>query len=141
MCVQEQETLKCQIGTETTLAYYDRSKPVVLQVGAPSKGLRAVLLPENKPIAFASKALTPAESRYANIERQLLAVVYGCEKFYTYLYGRQFFVTIVLRQVTIVLWNKFTRRILTWHFLDFKECSYVYNHTIVRFNISQVKRW
>ncbi|CAB4017439.1 transposon Tf2-1 poly [Paramuricea clavata] len=57
-----------------------------------SKGLGAVLLQENKPIAFASKALTPAESRYANIERELLAVVYGCEKFHTYLYGRQFVV-------------------------------------------------
>ena len=84
------ETFKCQISTETTLAYYDRSKPVVLQVDASSKGLGAVLLQENKPIAFASKALSSAESRYANIERELLAVVYGCEKFHTYLYGRQF---------------------------------------------------
>lgn len=86
------DILKCQISTETTLSYYDRSKAVVLQVDASSKGLGAVLLQENKPIAFASKALTPAESRYANIERELLAVVYGCEKFHTYLYGRQFVV-------------------------------------------------
>ena len=86
------ETFKCQISTETTLAYYDRSKPVVLQVDASSKGLGAVLLQENKPIAFASKALSSAESRYANIERELLAVVYGCERFHTYLYGRQFII-------------------------------------------------
>jgi hypothetical protein len=86
------DILKCQISTETTLSYYDRSKAVVLQVDASSKGLGAVLLQENKPIAFASKALTPAESRYANIERELLAVVYGCEKFHTYFYGRQFVV-------------------------------------------------
>ena len=80
------------ISTETTLAYYDKSKPVVLQVDASGKGLGAVLLQENKPITFASKALTPAESRYANIDRELLAVVYGCEKFHTYLYGRNFVV-------------------------------------------------
>ncbi len=86
------ETLKCQISTETTVAYYDRSKPVILQVDASSKGLGAVLLQEGKPIAFASKALTADESRYANIERELLAVVYGCEKFHTYLYGRHFVV-------------------------------------------------
>jgi len=35
--------------------------------------LGAALFQNNKPIAFASKALTPAETRYANIERELLA--------------------------------------------------------------------
>ena len=45
---------------------------------------------EDKPVAFASKALTDTESRYADIKRKLLAVVYGCEKFHNYLYGRSF---------------------------------------------------
>ena len=47
---------------------------------------------QNKPVAFASKAPTDVESRYANIERELLVVVYGCKKFHTYLYGRNFIV-------------------------------------------------
>ena len=34
--------------------------------------------------------LTDTESRYANIELKFLAVVYGCERFHTYLYGRHF---------------------------------------------------
>ena len=80
------------ICTATTLAYYDTKKPVALHVDASSKGLGAALFQDNKPIAFASKALTPAETRYANIERELLAVVYGCEKFHSYLYGRSFVV-------------------------------------------------
>ena len=46
----------------------------------------------NKEIAFASKALTPVETRCGNIERQLLTVVYGCEKFHSYLCGRSFVV-------------------------------------------------
>jgi len=86
------EKVKSLICTTTTLAYYDRNEPVVLHVDASIKGLGAVLFKNNKPIAFASKALTPAETRYANIEGVLLAVVYGCEKFRSYLYGRSFVV-------------------------------------------------
>ena len=43
-----------------------------------------------KPIVFASKSLTETEQRYANIERELLAVVFGSEHFQTYIYGRAF---------------------------------------------------
>ena len=49
-----------------------------------------VLLQDNKPVVFASKALTDVETRYANVERELLAVVYGSERFHTYLFGRSF---------------------------------------------------
>ena len=48
------------------------------------------LLQNNKPIAFASKALTNAEHRYMNIEREMLAIVFGAEQFHTYIYGRSF---------------------------------------------------
>ncbi|GFR71011.1 retrotransposable element Tf2 155 kDa protein type 1 [Elysia marginata] len=54
------------------------------------KALGAPLIQEGKPVAFASKALTDEETRHANIERELLAVVYGCERFHTYLYGQAF---------------------------------------------------
>ena len=39
-----------------------------------------------------SKSLTDTETHYANIERELLAIIFGCEKFHTYLYGRTFIV-------------------------------------------------
>ena len=84
--------IKQLISKETTLQYYNRHKPVVLQVDASMKGVGAALMQEGRPVAFASKALTSAETRYANIERELLAVVYGCEKFHTYLYGRSFII-------------------------------------------------
>ena len=86
------EEVKLLICTAMTLAYYDRSKPAALHVDASSRGLGTALFQNNKPIAFASKALTPAETRYANIEWELLAVVYGCEKFHSYLYERSFVV-------------------------------------------------
>ena len=61
-----------------SLNYFNPSKETSLQVDASNKGLGTVLLQEGKPIAFASKALTELEQRYANIERELLAVVFGC---------------------------------------------------------------
>ena len=48
------------------------------------------LLEDQKPIAFAGKTLTDTKSQYANIKRDLLATVYGCERFHTYLFGRRF---------------------------------------------------
>ena len=43
---------------------------------------------DDKPIAFASKSLTTAETNYAQIEKELYATVFGCERFYQYVYGR-----------------------------------------------------
>ena len=62
-------------ANETPLRYYDRTKPVKVQADASLRGLGACLIQEFKgedqPIAFASKSLKDAETRYANIEREL----------------------------------------------------------------------
>ena len=47
-----------------------------------------MLLQDNKPVAFASRSLTECEKRYAQIEKEMLAVVFGLEHFYYYVYGR-----------------------------------------------------
>ena len=82
--------VKDSISGEVTLTYFDPKKEITLQVDASLKGLGAALLQDNKPVAFASKALTDVETRYTNIQREMLAVVYGCEKFHTYLFGHSF---------------------------------------------------
>ena len=74
------------------LRYYDWTKPVTLQCDASLKGLGACIIQDGQPIMFASKSLMDTETCYANIERELLAIIYGCEKFHTYLYGRMFMV-------------------------------------------------
>lgn len=85
-------TIKELICQSTVLSYFDPAKDSVLEVDSSKRGLGAVLMQDGRPIAFASKSLTETESRYANIERELLAVVYGCERFHTYLYGKPFVV-------------------------------------------------
>ena len=72
------------------LRYYDQRKPVTVQVDASQRGLGTCLLQEGEPIAYASKSLTDTETRYANIERELLAIVFACQQFNTYVLGRPF---------------------------------------------------
>ena len=82
------DAIKTEISAVTALRYYDPKKALVLQVDASGTGLGAALMQEGVPIAFASKSLTDAESRYSNIEREMLGVLYGLEHFHYYVYGQ-----------------------------------------------------
>ena len=48
-----------------------------MQVDVSQVGLNAVFLQGGKPVAYASKALTPAEVRNASIKRKMLALMLG----------------------------------------------------------------
>ena len=71
------------------LSYFDPQKELRLQVDASKSGLGAVMLQEGKPIAYASKSLNSTEENYAQIEKELYAVVFGCKRFHEYMYGRR----------------------------------------------------
>ena len=77
----------CKTLLNTTLAYFDHTKPVVIQTDASEYGLGAALLQDGRPIALASKTLTDVETRYTNIECKCLSVCFGLEKNHTYVYG------------------------------------------------------
>ena len=59
----------------------------MIQCDASEKGLGAALLQDGKPVAFASRALTDTETRYAQIEKELLAIVFSVEKFDQFTFG------------------------------------------------------
>ena len=90
---QQQKTSFKAIQESLTLApvlgYYDAQKVLTLQVDASTTGLGAALIQGNQPVAYASKALTPTQQKYAQIEKELLAVVFGCAKFAEYIVGRE----------------------------------------------------
>ena len=88
------EAIKEAVSVEVTLNYCGPQKPMTLQVDATMASLGAVLFQEDRPIAFASRVLTEAESRFANIniEREMLAVVFSCERFHNFLFGQDFII-------------------------------------------------
>ena len=71
------------------LSYFDPGKATTLQVDASQNGLGAALMQEGRPIAYASKSLTSCERNYAQIEKELFAILFGCRRFHHYLYGRK----------------------------------------------------
>ena len=71
------------------LKYYDCTAEVTLQCDAREKGLGAVLLQNGQPVAFASKTLSPTERRYAQIEKECLAIVFACQRFSQYISRRE----------------------------------------------------
>ena len=68
------------------LGLYDPSKPVTVSVDDSQRGLGAVMLQNERPVGFASCALTEAQQLYAQIEKEMLAVQYGLTRFHQYVY-------------------------------------------------------
>ena len=76
------------MSTAPVLSYYDPKIELEIQCDASKKGLGAALLQNGKPIAYASRTLTDTEQRYAQIEKEMLVIVFSLEKFNQYTYGR-----------------------------------------------------
>ena len=82
-------TVKEYLAKVPVLKYYDVNEEVTIQCDASETGLGAVLMQKGQPIAFASRALTDTETRYAQIEKELLAIVWSTDKFNQYILGRE----------------------------------------------------
>lgn len=87
-CDKSFSELKDVLCKSPVLGYFDSSQPVTLSVDASSVGLGAAILQNGKPVAYASRALTQTQQGYAQIEKEMLAITFGCERFHSYLYSR-----------------------------------------------------
>ena len=81
--------------SQKILAFYDPNLETIVSSDASSYGMGSVLLQKQKdekwrPVMFASRVLSETEQRYAQIEKESLAVTWSCEKFAYYLVGKHF---------------------------------------------------
>jgi hypothetical protein len=63
------------MARETILAYPNSEIPFKIHTDASAYQLGAVILQNGKPIAFYSRKLTPAQTRYTSTEQELLSIV------------------------------------------------------------------
>lgn len=87
---KEFENMKTIIKSNQVLALFDYKKEITIQTDASKDGLGCVVMQEGRPVAFASRTLTSSEVKYAQIEKELLAIVFACERFHYYVYGSAF---------------------------------------------------
>ena len=89
------DDVKKALVSAPTLALYDPSKETRVTSDASSFGLGTVLTQAQedggwKPVAYISRSLTPTEQRYAQVEKEALAVTWACERLSDYLIGKPF---------------------------------------------------
>ena len=81
--------IKKILTCDPILTYYDVNKEMTITFDASHSGLESVLSQDNKPVAYASRSMTDAETKYAQIEKELLAILFGMERFLQYTYGKE----------------------------------------------------
>ena len=86
------ETIKKAVTEAPILKYCNSSEETILQCDALSIGLGEVVMQDERPVVYRSRHLTPSEQHYAQIENELLAILFGMEKFHQFTSGRKILV-------------------------------------------------
>ena len=87
------DKIKKALTSAPILTLYDPNKATKIAADASSYGLGAVVLQEEepdtwKPVSFISRSMTTTETRYAQIEKETLAVTWACERSSNYIIGK-----------------------------------------------------
>lgn len=78
---------KAEVKDNKTLQYFDPQKEITIEC---DEGLGACLLQDGTPVNFTSRGLIDAETRYCNLEREMLAVAWAVNHYRQYVYGQRF---------------------------------------------------
>ena len=88
------EKLKELMTSAKAFAYFRNDSKTRIVADAGPGGIGAVLLQLHgdqwRAVSYASRNLSEVERRYAQTEKEALALVWACERFHIYVYGREF---------------------------------------------------
>ena len=89
------DRVKGILTSDSVLAHYDPSKPLILACDTSPYGVGAVLSHKlgdrsERPVAYASRSLAPAEKKYSQLDKEGLAIIFSVKRFHQYLVGRHF---------------------------------------------------
>lgn len=107
--------MKKIICREVMLAFPDFSKPFVIHTDASHTQLGAVISQDGKPIAFYSRKLNPAQTRYTTTERELLSIVETLKEFRNILLGYK--VIVYTDHKNLCCKNFNTERVMRWRLI------------------------
>lgn len=100
------KTLKSKLIKAPVLQYYNKNEPVLVTCDALKNGCGSVIMQNQMPIAYASKAFTQTQKAYAQIEKEMLAIVFACVKFHQYIYAKNNVVIETDHKPLISIYNK-----------------------------------
>ena len=100
------------MAKEALLAYPDFNKPFVIHTDASHFQLGRVISQDGKPIAFYSRTLNDAQTRYTTTERELLSIVETLKEYRNILLGQQIVVHTDHKNLVYKHFN--TERVMRW---------------------------
>lgn len=109
------DTIKTVISRETLLHFPDFNQPFDIHTDASHTQLGAVISQNSKPIAFYSRKLSAAQTRYTTTERELLSIVETLKEFRNILLGQQIRVYTDHKNLTCKNFN--TDRVMRWRLI------------------------
>ena len=117
--------LCCQ---QPVLRYYDMKAPVEIHAVASQSGLGGVLMQEGKPVASTLRSLSEVEQWYAQVEKEMLAILHVCMKFHCHTFGK----TVTVFTDHKPLQDIFKKNLFCLLPCVCRGCCYVCNGTISR---------
>ena len=106
------DTMKRSMARETILAYPNFTKPFEIHTDASAFQLGSCISQDKRPIAFYSRKLAPAQTRYTTTERELLSIVETLKEFRTILMGQQLIIHTDHENLTFKHFN--SDRVMRW---------------------------